>query len=433
MQRVIKVAECRSKPPSWLSVLPWHQTDRQQDTQDEQDDDEQDDDVVLAPEEEEEEEDNKDGEDDPIQRDLESALDGVEMTAPEIDAVMRDAFPATQVDAETQPTVPAADDEALAAANKGNYETRFSTQLMVPLRRLKSDGKTASWEAGTLQLTDLDDDTLALATWPDGYKASLDVTVGFINGLSRGRGGTQPSKKLEWTHLVTKHSITVAQRVDRCLLVSTYEQNRQVLQVRVDAFGAIEDQSKQLPDNDPVLLKAMEFMGDIAKDFAGNVIMRHDLADERKTKLALMFPPQRATKKSAKTASKSKAKASTPDTAAPAQDVQAQTLASAQEVQDYALETPKVGRRRRRKQPESEGITELPSGSTSKPVLSKKAASDDAAAGASADQDTEPKSAEKTAAPTTKKPRVGASKKAPAPAVPAPPADDTLDLLMHLI
>ena len=70
----------------------------------------------------------------------------------------------------------------------------------------------------------------------------------------------------------TKHELSIRQRVDRMLLLSLYEQSRQILQVRTDKFGALEDNEdgrvKTLPNGHPTLLRAVEFMSSIADMYA---------------------------------------------------------------------------------------------------------------------------------------------------------------------
>ena len=53
----------------------------------------------------------------------------------------------------------------------------------------------------------------------------------------------------------TNHIITLAQKVDRHLLLVLKEQQKQVLIMRIDHFGFIEDQAKQLNPNDEILEK----------------------------------------------------------------------------------------------------------------------------------------------------------------------------------
>ena len=86
---------------------------------------------------------------------------------------------------------------------------------------------------------------------------------------------------------MTNHTIYVKQRIDRHLLVSIYEQNKQILQIRTDTFGNIADQKTALPPDDDVLKEAIAFMSEIAADFADDKIEKCNLPEERKKRLAI--------------------------------------------------------------------------------------------------------------------------------------------------
>ena len=66
------------------------------------------------------------------------------------------------------------------------YETKFSTELMLPLRRARGD-PPAQWEPGMVQPQagdlPLDPYEGIIATWPDGIEIKLDQNYGYLNGL----------------------------------------------------------------------------------------------------------------------------------------------------------------------------------------------------------------------------------------------------------
>ena len=119
-------------------------------------------------------------------------------------------------------TQPASDSQALANANADAYDVKFSTELMIPMRR-HTTRNNAPWEPGMLHLAGLSDRDYALARWPDGYQAALPDKVEYIKGLSRAGGSTNSDEPRTWTHIVTNHTIYVKQRIDRHLLVSIDE------------------------------------------------------------------------------------------------------------------------------------------------------------------------------------------------------------------
>ena len=77
--------------------------------------------------------------------------------------------------------------------------------------------------------------------------------------------------------------IRIAQRPDRHLLLSIYEQSRQIYQVRVDAFGPLpEDHKGVLPHNNETLLKALQFLKPLAEDYSKDKITKDELKDTSK-------------------------------------------------------------------------------------------------------------------------------------------------------
>jgi hypothetical protein len=82
--------------------------------------------------------------------------------------------------------------------------------------------------------------------------------------------------------------VHLSQRVDRCLLLSLYEQTSQRLQIRVDKFGEVLDQSKQLPADSPVLQLAMDVMLPIAKKFVNGEIEVKDMLQLRNDALKVL-------------------------------------------------------------------------------------------------------------------------------------------------
>ena len=102
------------------------------------------------------------------------------------------------------------------------------------------------------------------------------------DGKSRGMGSL-----LSLQHVKTKHAITIAQRVDRKLLLSIYEQGRQKLQINQELFGPVPDQSTQSPISDATLAAALKFMTPIAERFAKNELDANELIPERDRLLAL--------------------------------------------------------------------------------------------------------------------------------------------------
>jgi hypothetical protein len=122
----------------------------------------------------------------------------------------------------------------------------------------------------------------------------MDPVPGFtfadLRALVRRSAAPTTALGVLWSdeHKVTHHLVHLSQRVDRCLLLSLYEQTSQRLQIRVDKFGEVLDQSKQLPADSPVLQLAMDVMLPIAKKFVNGEIEVKDMLQLRNDALKVL-------------------------------------------------------------------------------------------------------------------------------------------------
>lgn len=134
--------------------------------------------------------------------------------------------------------------------------------------------------------TDLETDGIVLATFLGGDTHSYDgeAAVRFL-AMFRGAGDRAGAsvRSVLWsgTHVITKHSLEIKQRVDRQLLLSLYEQSRQILQVRMDKFGDVPDQ-KQLPPDHATLKLALDFMVPLAESFKDDAVDIDGLKKQKK-------------------------------------------------------------------------------------------------------------------------------------------------------
>jgi hypothetical protein len=163
------------------------------------------------------------------------------------------------------------------------YIYEFNEELVICTRRL-SDGTGHSEPSLPLTVPDLSDDTdIVQAEW------MTDPLIHEVPGLTIkrlkllvNRGGSSYCGEL-WasTHAVTKHKISIQQRVDRNLLLSLFEQTRQILQIRIDLFGPIEDQRSQLPKDSDFVKKSLSFMQPIAEKYCRGDLCKDDLKNAR--------------------------------------------------------------------------------------------------------------------------------------------------------
>ena len=88
------------------------------------------------------------------------------------------------------------------------------------------------------------------------------------------RRSTQSSETIfEGQHSVTKNKLVIAQRADRQLLLSLYEQSKQICQVRVDRCGPLPGtQPCTVPLETPALQTCIVFMKKVAQDYASDTI-----------------------------------------------------------------------------------------------------------------------------------------------------------------
>ena len=77
---------------------------------------------------------------------------------------------------------------------------------------------------------------------------------------------------------VSKNKLTLSQRTDRFLLMSLYEQNSQVCQLRIDTFQDLGPKNEQprLANDHPAVLKAFEVMKPIAEEYKQGKIKQGD-------------------------------------------------------------------------------------------------------------------------------------------------------------
>ena len=88
------------------------------------------------------------------------------------------------------------------------------------------------------------------------------------------RRSTQSNEAIfEGQHSVTKNKLVVNQRADRQLLLSLYEQSKQICQIRVDRCGTLPgNQPATVPLETPALQTCIVFMTKVAQDYASDKI-----------------------------------------------------------------------------------------------------------------------------------------------------------------
>ena len=182
-----------------------------------------------------------------------------------------------------QPEVPAVSGGSSGATGSStieegrDFEVGFDDQLLLPWRRSSSK---ADKDLGLpIEVhPSMDSSATAVAEWPCGFRRTIPgLTWGELRKKTSGRVSNSSSGSglhFSAEQVGTKHAITISQRLDRRLLLSLYEQSRQVLQLPISMFGPVTDEFAKVADDSPALMRAMDIMLPIAKDFAAGLLKR---------------------------------------------------------------------------------------------------------------------------------------------------------------
>jgi hypothetical protein len=142
---------------------------------------------------------------------------------------------------------------------------------------------------------ELDDDQAdtdkIIARWDDGSMFTIeDMTVQAYRQQADQRGTKERDCLWTGSHTVTHHRLEIKQRPDKelknkplstKLLMSLYEQGRQILQVRVCEFGHVQGDGQCLSPEDKTIKAALAFMQPIAIDYMMNKFPVDEIKDIR--------------------------------------------------------------------------------------------------------------------------------------------------------
>ena len=147
---------------------------------------------------------------------------------------------------------------------------------------------------GTGNLEALRDEDEIQAEWKDGFVSPVaGMTKQMYTAfLTTQRGGQKAAIETLWEMEAkgAKRALWVAQRVDRQLLVSLYEQGSQILMTRADKFGfeLPEPQPARVENTHPAVVVAAKMMIPIASDYAMGKITQGDKATLKQRRDAAM-------------------------------------------------------------------------------------------------------------------------------------------------
>jgi len=146
--------------------------------------------------------------------------------------------------------------------------------------RMKLDGRDKELAEETLMPSERDGNELAIAKFADGTEHDIpSMTIAQYAKIKEAQIAPCGKRELFWeqAHNLTKHKLHVAKRADRQLLISLFEQCRQVLQVRVDLFGPEDELESQI--------KVFKFMKDIGVKYAASALSSTSLKTYRDSEI----------------------------------------------------------------------------------------------------------------------------------------------------
>jgi hypothetical protein len=155
--------------------------------------------------------------------------------------------------------------------------------------------------------------------WLDGTSHVLDKKVFNAVDFKRLQTRRRSNVLAEYEHCETHNKVTIGLRVDRHFLVSVYEQNKQILQIRLDMFGDLSDVGDDgVPSHDhPAVVKCKQLMSPMVQDYCNNTIKsKADLVAARDNVIktnALVSPKILRKRPAAKSDDKPTAKKQKPD------------------------------------------------------------------------------------------------------------------------
>ena len=151
-------------------------------------------------------------------------------------------------------------------------------------RRWKATAPGVLWYSLPIAVDDSANELAPVkARWADDVTWDVpDMTVGQW-GAQRRASATRAEEPLyRATHVKTMHKITLKQRTDRVLLLSVYEQGRQIAQVRADVFGELpQPQPGCAPSAHPTIQKGTAFLTRYVDSYADDSIQGPSMLKEK--------------------------------------------------------------------------------------------------------------------------------------------------------
>ena len=165
----------------------------------------------------------------------------------------------------------------------GDWKFDVEWEYYLPKRTCIKTGRSDTGMALTRPAGAKEEDEI-WGIWPDGLEAPLGVTWKDYALRTPNMQSNSPNAQgpLYERENLSKHIVVVKQRVDRGVLVSVYEQGKQILQVSLSTFGDYGQnvkgyKQKQLDNTHPVCQAALAFLKPIVDKFCEGKVARNEL------------------------------------------------------------------------------------------------------------------------------------------------------------
>jgi hypothetical protein len=157
------------------------------------------------------------------------------------------------------------------ASETNNYTFGILMESMLPFRQKKgTDFKEPGLPLAATPGAGPSDPVIA--EWHDGMRTPIDdFTHDRLKAMNSTRKATEGCL-YEAVKADNQHKLTLTQKVDRKLLLVMFEQNKHMLNFRVNSFGPVADESKRLDKDDVVLKAAVAAMKPIVDDYASGKV-----------------------------------------------------------------------------------------------------------------------------------------------------------------
>jgi hypothetical protein len=204
---------------------------------------------------------------------------------PQGEPVLDDRDPLGEIFAEAEETQKDdLEEELFGSEPMDPFEYGLNDELMLPFRKRKG---TDLYETGLPIKVNADarPEDQVVGKFTDGTEHTIGITnEEWALKWPTTTGQVKHQDLYETEHKGTKHKISIKQRPDRAfILMSIYEQGRQVLQVRQCLFG--EAGSEVMPIDHPTVVETLKFMVPLADMYAQGDLTVPGLKEERDKRL----------------------------------------------------------------------------------------------------------------------------------------------------